>query len=65
MFKIKVKDVKEFVNSETVVYAAGEGKKFLVTVHAGPNAERYIVQHGMMKKGFIKLGEAVRFFNDL
>ncbi len=64
-FKIKVKDVSEFVKTKLVVYATGQGKKFLVALHAAPNIKRYVVQYGMLKKGFIKKGEAVKFFNEL
>ena len=67
MFKILVKDVEAWVKSERVMYASGEGKRFFVTVHAGPGVERYIV-HNMRTgedKGFNSRGEAVRFFNQL
>jgi len=67
MFKIFAKDVDAWVKSQRVMYASGEGKRFFVTVHAGPGVERYIV-HNMRTgedSGFTNLGEAVRFFNQL
>jgi len=63
-FKIKVKDVKEFVMKERATYASGNGKRFSVALHAGPNVERYVVEIGGESKGFTKLGDAVRYFND-
>ena len=63
-FKIKVKDVKEFVKKESVIYANGNGKRFSVALRAGPNVERYVVEVGDDSKGFTKLGDAVRYFND-
>ena len=62
-FHIKVKDVKEFVNKERVMYACGDGKNFYATLRAGPNVERYVVEVGEESKSFTKLGEAVRYFN--
>ena len=64
-FKIKVKDVKEFIGKETVLYASGDGKQFHITLHAGPNMERYIVKNKGVSVGFTKLGDAVRLFNTL
>jgi len=67
MFKILVKDVESWMKSERVMFASGEGKRFFITVHAGPNVERYIV-HNMRTgkdKGFTNRSEAVRFFNQL
>ncbi len=62
-FKIKVKDVKEFVKSEGLTYASGKGKRFFIKLHAGPNVERYVVEYDGHKKSFTKCGDAVRCFN--
>jgi hypothetical protein len=62
-FKIKVKDVKDFVKSELALYASGAGKRFSIALHAGPNVNRYIVEIGGEKKGFTNAGAAVRHFN--
>jgi hypothetical protein len=65
-FKIKVKDLAEFVKTEKMLYAAGSNKKLYVLLHAGPNVERYLVKslrYG--DKGFTKKGEAVKYFNSL
>lgn len=66
-FTIKVKDVKEFVKSEFSLFASGEGKRFYIALHSGPNVNRYIVESKErgIKKGFTNLGEAVRCFNDI
>ena len=63
-FKIKVKDVKEYVNNERTMYAQGSGKSLFITLRAGPNVQRYIVVVGDESHGFIKLGDAVRLFHD-
>ncbi len=63
-FKIKVKDVKEFVMKERVTYARGNGKRLSIALRSGPNVERYVVEVGGESKGFTKLGDAVRHFND-
>ena len=63
-FKIMNKDVKEFIKDTRITYALGNGKRFYVKLRAGPNVERYIVETGSKETGFIKLGDAVRFFND-
>jgi len=63
-FKIKVKDVQDFVKSELVLYASGRGKRFFVRIHAGPNVERYVVETNKGTVGFAKAGEAVQHFND-
>jgi hypothetical protein len=67
MFKILVKDVESWMQSERALFAGGEGKRFYVTVHAGPGVKRYIVQNMRTGKedGFTNRGEAVRFFNQL
>lgn len=63
-FKIKIKDVRAFMKKELHLYASGQGKQFFIVLHAGPNVERYIVKVGEELKGFTKLGEAVRYFNE-
>jgi hypothetical protein len=63
-FKIKVKDVKEFVRNEQITYARGHGKTLSVRLRAGPNVERYVVTVGDEAEGFTVLGDAVRWFND-
>ena len=63
-FKIKVKDVKEFVKTSFYTYASGQGKVFEVALHAGPNVPRYVVKNGNTTRGFTKVGEAVEFFNE-
>jgi len=65
MLKIKVKDVKAFIDEERVLYASGEGCKLYITLKAGPSVERYIVLAGDESHGFTKLGDAVRLFNDI
>lgn len=62
--KIKVKDVKEYINNERTMYAQGAGKSLYITLRAGPNVKRYIVVIGDESNGFTKLGDAVRLFND-
>lgn len=62
--KIKVKDVKEFVKTQTSLYASGNGRRFYISLHAGPNVERYIVEINGERKGFTNVGDAVRFFNE-
>jgi len=64
-FKIKVKDVKEFVKNKSYIYASGGGKTFSVSLHAGPNVDRYTVEHGETKEGFTDVGEAVKYFNEI
>lgn len=63
-FKIKVKDVKEFVKNNKYVYASGAGKTFSVALHAGPNVERYVVENSEGAKSFTNVGDAVRYFNE-
>lgn len=60
-FKLKVGGVKKFVKEEMHLYAAGDGKRFYVAIHAGPDVERHIVQTKGSQRGFTKIGEAVRF----
>lgn len=65
-FTIKVKDVEEFVRSESMLFASGEGKRFLISLHAGPNVGRYIIEskeRGIRR--FANLTAAVRYFNDI
>jgi hypothetical protein len=62
-FAIKVKDVKEFTKTQQYIYASGAGKRFFVSLHAGPNVERYIVEINGQRKGFTNVGDAVRYFN--
>ena len=64
---ILVKDVKKFVKEHLVTYASssGDSKRFLISTHAAPNVERYIVIHATGKKGFTKVGDAVRFYNSI
>jgi len=64
-FKVKIKDVKEFVRVERKLYASGDGKKLYIALRAGPNVERYIVETKSENTGFTKLGDAVRRFNSL
>jgi hypothetical protein len=67
MFKIKVKDVKTFVKTERLLYAAGNGKRFYVSLYAAPNAKRYTVSVSADEedRGFTNLSEAVRYFNSI
>lgn len=65
MLKIKVKDVKEFIDEERVLYASGESCKLYITLKSGPNVERYIVLASDESHGFTKLDDAVRLFNDI
>ena len=66
-FKIFVGELSAFILSERVVYATGDNKRFFVTLHAGPNAERYVVKNMVSGEefGFNNKGKAVRFFNEL
>ena len=63
-FKLKVKDAKEFIDRERMMYAHGAGKGLYVRLKAGPNVERYIVKVGDKETGFTKLSDAVRLFNN-
>jgi hypothetical protein len=62
-FRITAKAVKEFMANEPVTYASGDGKKFKVLLKAGPHVERYLVEKSEVKRGFVKLSDAVRCFN--
>ena len=65
--KIRVKDVRQFVRKEYHLYESGGEpyKEFQIALRAGPNVERYLVKvDGCEPKGFTKLGDAVRYFND-
>jgi len=66
-FKILVKDLEKFILEERLLFASGEGKRLLVTLHAGPGVERYIVQKLAIKEEvrFTQKGKAVKYFNDL
>lgn len=65
--KILVKDVESFMLSERIMYASGDNKRFLITLHAAPNHKRYIIQNMLTKHEtcFTKKGPAVKFFNEL
>lgn len=63
--KLLVKDLKDFIKEHEYMYASGNGKKIYIKFHAGPNIERYIVKAGGMTSGFKKVGDAVKFFNEL
>lgn len=67
MLKLLVKDLEAWMKKERLLYASGCGKRFYVTIHAGPNAERYIVCNMVtgVERGFAKRGDAVRYFNNL
>jgi hypothetical protein len=65
-FKILVKDIKDFIKTERVLFASDGGKKLYVALHAGPNVRRYIIEHQHGKaEFFVKVGDAVRRFNEI
>lgn len=65
-FKILVKDLKNFVRIEKVLFASGRGKKLSVSLWAGPNIKRYMVEHAHGEtEFFLKAGDAVKRFNEI
>lgn len=66
-FTLKVKDLECYIKSERISYATGDKKRFFISLHCGPNYKRYTVQNMVSKEefGFIKKGEAIKFFNEL
>lgn len=69
--KVLVKDLKQFVDTQEVLFASGNmnfqrtTKRLWVSLHAGPNVQRYTVRWKNNERGFTNRGEAVRFYNDL
>lgn len=65
-FTILVKDLKQFIKEEEVLYASGDGKRLYVKLHAGPNVARYIVKKNTINdRSFVKKGDVVKYFNEL
>jgi hypothetical protein len=66
-FKLKVKDLEAWMKGERVLFASGDGKRFYVSVHAGPNVERYTVRNmaSGFETSFSNRGQAIKFFNAL
>jgi hypothetical protein len=63
--KLLVKDVTEFVREHEVLYATGISKRLYIKLHAAPSINRYTVIAGAEEKGFIKVGDAVKYYNSL
>jgi len=67
-FVIDVSGVLEFAAAESVVYASGEGKRFLLTLKAGNiHTKPFVVENLKTKEKneFQFLDQAVDFFNNL
>ena len=63
--KLLVKDFDKFIKEQRYVYASGQGKQLLVTLHAAPNHERYIIRNIYTEEEykFKKRGNGIKFFN--
>ena len=63
--KILVKDLDAYVRSYRALFSQRGRKRVYVTLHAAPGVARYVVADGDNERGFIKKGDAVRYFNEL
>ena len=63
--KLLVKDLENYIRTQKILYATDGTKRFYVTLWAGPNIERYIVEKDGKQKGFTNKSKAVKYFNEL
>lgn len=65
-FEIMAEDVRKFAESERLMYASLDGKRFILSLKASKN-KPYIVRNTItgIEVEFSKIVEAVKFFNEL
>jgi hypothetical protein len=64
-FRIQLKDLRDYMQTHEVLYAADEEKELWVLLAAGPGVKRYIVKSALGEERFAKARDAVRHFNSL
>ena len=62
--KLLGRDVKAFMETQRYLFASVGDRRFYVALRSCPNVQRYFVEISGETKGFVKVGEAVKYFND-